>query len=136
MYVRQGVAGIVYACRREKGNVLPLYFSRPSRLRTKTGLLTHSPASDRTAQPGRMLKKSTSGILARHGRLTGSAAFTHVPRVVNLRGSPYCTGCDSPMGHEAVIDLRPSADGTFLLRRVADLAAALPDGLLPSCTGL
>ncbi|MBA5868684.1 MAG: hypothetical protein GDA68_01570 [Nitrospira sp. CR2.1] len=40
-----------------------------------------------------MREKSASGILARHGRLTGSAAFTRVPRVlprgVNLRGSPY-----------------------------------------------
>ena len=40
-----------------------------------------------------MRKKSASGVLARHSRLTGSAAFTNVPRViprgVNLRGSPY-----------------------------------------------
>jgi len=39
-----------------------------------------------------MRKKSASGVLARHCRLTGSAAFTNVtrviPRVVNLRGSP------------------------------------------------
>ncbi len=40
-----------------------------------------------------MWNKLASGVLARHGRLTGSAAFTSVtrvtPRVVNLRGSPY-----------------------------------------------
>ncbi|TKB86224.1 MAG: hypothetical protein E8D43_04665 [Nitrospira sp.] len=38
-----------------------------------------------------MRKKSASGVLARHGRLTVSAAFTNVtrviPRVVNLRSS-------------------------------------------------
>ncbi|OYT23295.1 MAG: hypothetical protein CCU27_10105 [Nitrospira sp. UW-LDO-02] len=40
-----------------------------------------------------MRKKSASGVLARHCRLTTSAAFTNVtrviPRVVNLRSSPY-----------------------------------------------
>jgi hypothetical protein len=40
-----------------------------------------------------MLKKSASFVLARHCRLTISAAFTHVTRfiqrVVNLRGSTY-----------------------------------------------
>ncbi|WHZ26728.1 MAG: hypothetical protein OJF51_001524 [Nitrospira sp.] len=40
-----------------------------------------------------MLKKSTSGVLAGHRRLTISAAFTNVPRFiqrgVNLRGSTY-----------------------------------------------
>ncbi|MBA5875927.1 MAG: hypothetical protein GDA66_15440 [Nitrospira sp. CR1.2] len=40
-----------------------------------------------------MRKKSASGVLARHGRLTDSAAFTNVPHViprgVNLSGSPY-----------------------------------------------
>jgi len=40
-----------------------------------------------------MRKQSASGVLARHCRLTVSAAFTHVtrviPRVVNLSGSPY-----------------------------------------------
>ena len=43
----------------------------------------------------RLLTKAASGVLARHCRLTGSAAFTNVtrvtPRVVNLRGSPYGT---------------------------------------------
>ena len=38
-------------------------------------------------------EKSASGVLARHGRLTVSAAFTNVTcvisRVVNLKGSPY-----------------------------------------------
>ncbi len=42
-----------------------------------------------------MLKKSASGVLARHCRLTVSAAFTNVTRfiqrVVNLRGSTYRT---------------------------------------------
>ena len=42
-----------------------------------------------------MRKQSASGVLARHCRLTVSAAFTNVtrviPRVVNLRGSPYGT---------------------------------------------
>ncbi|CBK40449.1 protein of unknown function [Nitrospira defluvii] len=40
-----------------------------------------------------MRKKSASVVLAGHCRLTGSAEFTNVtrviPRVVNLRGSPY-----------------------------------------------
>jgi hypothetical protein len=40
-----------------------------------------------------MLKKSASGVLAGHCRLTNSAAFTSVTllirRVVNLRGSTY-----------------------------------------------
>jgi hypothetical protein len=40
-----------------------------------------------------MLKKSASGVLARHSRLTISAAFTGVPCLirhgVNLRGSTY-----------------------------------------------
>ncbi|OYT23706.1 MAG: hypothetical protein CCU27_07945 [Nitrospira sp. UW-LDO-02] len=40
-----------------------------------------------------MRKKSASSVLTRHCRLTVSAAFTNVtrviPRVVNLRGSPY-----------------------------------------------
>ncbi|WHZ25404.1 MAG: hypothetical protein OJF51_000199 [Nitrospira sp.] len=40
-----------------------------------------------------MPKKSASGVLARHRRLTISAAFTSVPRFiqrgVNLRGSTY-----------------------------------------------
>jgi len=43
-----------------------------------------------------MRKKSASGVLARHCRLTGSAAFTNVtrviPRVVNLSSSPYGHG--------------------------------------------
>jgi len=42
-----------------------------------------------------MRKKSANGVLARHCRLTVSAAFTNltrvIPRVVNLRGSPYGT---------------------------------------------
>jgi hypothetical protein len=40
-----------------------------------------------------MLKKSSGFVLARHCRLTISAAFKNVTRfmqrVVNLRGSPY-----------------------------------------------
>jgi len=40
-----------------------------------------------------MLKKSASGVLARYSRLTISAAFTSVPRLirrgVNLRDSTY-----------------------------------------------
>ncbi|MBA5873651.1 MAG: hypothetical protein GDA66_03755 [Nitrospira sp. CR1.2] len=40
-----------------------------------------------------MRKNPASGVLARHGRLTGSAAFTSVPHViprgVNLSDSPY-----------------------------------------------
>lgn len=43
----------------------------------------------------RMRKKSANGVFARHCRLTGSAAFTYVtrviPRVVDLSGSP----CDA-----------------------------------------
>jgi|GEM_PF-3928754 len=41
----------------------------------------------------RMLKKSSSFVLASHSRLTISTAFTNMPRLirrgVNLRGSPY-----------------------------------------------
>ena len=47
-------------------------------------------------------EKSASGVLARHGRLTVSAAFTNVtrviPRVVNLRGSPYGHGTRACLG--------------------------------------
>jgi hypothetical protein len=43
-----------------------------------------------------MRKNSASGVLARHCRLTNSAAFTNVTRfiqrVVNLRGSTYRKG--------------------------------------------
>jgi hypothetical protein len=43
-----------------------------------------------------MLKKPASFVLARHCRLTISAAFTDVTRliqrVVNLKGSPYGRG--------------------------------------------
>ena len=48
-----------------------------------------------------MLKKSASFVLARHSRLTISAAFTNVPRFmqhgVNLRGSTYGTKYASPL---------------------------------------
>ncbi len=48
-----------------------------------------------------MLKNPASFVLARHCRLTVSAAFTNVThfiqRVVNLRGSPYGAGYDSPL---------------------------------------
>jgi len=46
--------------------------------------------------PSRLLKKSASVVLARHRRLTISAAFTDVPCLiphgVNLRGSTYGLG--------------------------------------------
>jgi hypothetical protein len=48
-----------------------------------------------------MLKKSSSFVLARHSRLTISAAFTSVPRFiqrgVKLRGSTYGTEYASPL---------------------------------------
>ena len=51
-------------------------------------------------------EKSASGVLARHGRLTVSAAFTNVtrviPRVVNLRGSPYGHGTRACLGRLGV----------------------------------
>ena len=47
-----------------------------------------------------MLKKSSSFVLAGHRRLTISAAFTNVPRLirrgVNLRSSTYGKKYDSP----------------------------------------
>jgi hypothetical protein len=94
-----------------------------------------------------MLKKAASGVLARHSRLTISAAFTNVPRFiqrgVNLRGSTYhweraalaARGgvgekeYASPVRHWALTVSRPSASMTLLIRRVADLAAALLDNL-------
>ncbi len=49
-----------------------------------------------------MLKKPASFVLARHCRLTVSAAFTNVThfiqRVVNLRGSPYGHGHRACLG--------------------------------------
>jgi hypothetical protein len=49
-----------------------------------------------------MVKKTASFVLARHGRLTISAAFTSVTRViqrvVNLRGSPYGHGHRACLG--------------------------------------
>ena len=56
-----------------------------------------NPCSDvPMAIPSRMLKKSASFVLARHCRLTISAAFTNVTRfiqrVVNLRGSSTAMG--------------------------------------------
>jgi hypothetical protein len=76
----------------------------------------------------RLLKKSASGVLA------------------SLRDSTYhpgksCSGSSgwvgekeyaSPLRHWALTDSRPSADVTLIILRVADLAAALPDGLLNS----
>ncbi|WHZ30356.1 MAG: hypothetical protein OJF51_005159 [Nitrospira sp.] len=94
----------------------------------------------------RMLKKSSSGVLAGHCRLSISAAFTSVPRFiqrgVNLRDSTYHReraalaarggwvrkSAPRPR-HRALTDSRPSANVTLLLRRVADLAAALLDSL-------
>jgi len=53
-----------------------------------------------------MRKKSASGVLARHCRLTGSAAFTNVTRVipcvVNLRVSPYGHGTRACLGRLGV----------------------------------
>jgi len=53
-----------------------------------------------------MRKKSASGGLARHCRLTISAAFTNVtrviPRGVNLRGSPYGHGTRACLGRLGV----------------------------------
>ncbi|OYT24476.1 MAG: hypothetical protein CCU27_03955 [Nitrospira sp. UW-LDO-02] len=48
-----------------------------------------------------MRKNSASGVLARHCRLTNSAAFTNVTRfiqrVVNLSGSTYHKGTPTPL---------------------------------------
>jgi hypothetical protein len=53
-----------------------------------------------------MLKKSASFVLARHCRLTISAAFTNVTRiilrVVNLRGSTYGHGKRAGLGRLGV----------------------------------
>jgi len=77
-----------------------------------------------------MLKKSSSFVLARHSRLTISAAFTNVPRLiqrgVNLRRSTYGPTYASPLRHRALTDSRPSAYVTLIILRVADLPAALP----------
>ena len=74
-----------------------------------------------------MRKKSASGVLARHCRLTGSAAFTNVtrviPRVVNLSGSTYRSREKS---------LSRQARGRAGKNNVASplrIAAALLDGL-------
>ena len=73
-----------------------------------------------------MRKKSTSGVLARHCRLSVSAAFTNVtrviPRVVNLSGSPY--------GHETRACLGRLGVGGYEVQFTPSLAAVLPDGLL------
>ena len=49
-----------------------------------------------------MRKNSASGVLARHCRLTNSAAFTNVTRfiqrVVNLSGSTYAHGHRACLG--------------------------------------
>jgi len=58
--------------------------------------------------PGRLLKKSTSGVLS------------------VLRGSSRTV---QGTKHWALTNLRPSANVTLLIRRVADLAAALLDSL-------
>ncbi|WHZ29272.1 MAG: hypothetical protein OJF51_004074 [Nitrospira sp.] len=94
-----------------------------------------------------MLKKAASVVLAGHCRLTISAAFTNVPCLirhgVNLRGSTYHRAraaqaargwvggkvYASPVRHWALTDSRPSANVTLIILRVADLAAALLDGL-------
>jgi len=53
-----------------------------------------------------MRKKSASGVLAGHCRLTISATFTSVTRViqrvVNLRGSPYGYGTRACLGRIGV----------------------------------
>ena len=66
-----------------------------------------SPMSVMCVTPAsRLLTKAASGVLARHCRLTGSAAFTNVtrviPRVVNLRGSPYGHGTRACLGRLGV----------------------------------
>jgi len=54
----------------------------------------------------RLLTKAASGVLARHCRLTVSAAFTKmtrvIPRVVNLRSSPYGHGTRACLGRLGV----------------------------------
>jgi hypothetical protein len=70
-----------------------------------------------TARIKQDAEKSVSVVLAEHCRLTVSAAFTIVtrviPRVVNLR-------------HWALTDSHPSANVTLIILRVADLTAAAP----------
>ncbi len=56
----------------------------------------------------RLLKKSASGVLAGHCRLTISAAFTNLPRLirrgVNLRGSTYRSVRLAPSLAAALLD--------------------------------
>jgi hypothetical protein len=81
-----------------------------------------------------MVKMAPSFVLSGHCRLTVSAAFTRLPRFIQrgatIRGSTYQTMYDSPLGHWALTISHPSADVTFLIRRVPDLAAALLDTIL------
>ncbi|CBK43277.1 protein of unknown function [Nitrospira defluvii] len=79
----------------------------------------------------RMRKKSASGVLARHCRLTGSAAFTDVTRfiqrVVNLRGSPYATGQEPVLAGSGWAGTKERFASSF--------AAALLDGLFAHPAG-
>lgn len=58
----------------------------------------------------RLRKKSATGLLARHRRLTISAAFENVTRyiqcVVNLRRSMHDREWDSPLSHRRLTDVQ------------------------------
>jgi len=73
---------------------------------------------------GKMSKKSACCVLARHCRLTGSAAFTNVtrviPHVVNLSSSPYSHGTRACLGRLGVGKNE---------RFASSLAAGMLDGL-------
>ena len=115
----------------------------PVLVRVAVVAILADPAPARSTD-GRLLKKSASFVLAGHCRLTISAAFTNVLRLirrgVNLRGSTYHRaraaraargggekGYALPLRHWALTISRPSANVRLLIRRLADLAAALPE---------
>jgi len=72
-----------------------------------------------------MLKKSASFVL------TSLKASTYQPgkNCASSSGRAGENGYASPVRHWALTGSRPSASMTLLIRRVADLAVALPDGL-------
>jgi hypothetical protein len=71
-----------------------------------------------------MLKKSASGVLAS----LRDSTYHRERAVITARGGRVRKGYASPR-HWALTGSRPSADVTLLIRRVADLAAALLDSL-------
>ena len=74
----------------------------------------------------RMLKKSASSVLA---SLRGSTYQVGTEQLRLLGGGRVKKDYASLLRHWALTDSRPSADVTLIILRVADLAAALLDGL-------